>query len=73
MNPSALHKSSSTEKNMDKREGEEEGNITIFCQKFIVSQCRKISQVNPSVLCFRNILVAKKFMDKRGGGGGEGV
>ncbi len=24
--------------------------------------------MKPSVLCFRKILVAKKFMDKRGGG-----
>ena len=35
---------------------------------FFVSQCRKIWQGNPSNLCFRKILAAKKFMDKRGGG-----
>ena len=32
-----------------------------------VSQCRKISYVNPSVLCFRKFAVAKKYMDKREG------
>ena len=35
-----------------------------------VLQCRKISYLNPSVLCFRKFAVAKKFMDKRGGEGG---
>ena len=45
---------------MDKREL-----ITIFSQNFYVSQCRKISKRNPSDLCFRKFLVAKKFMDKR--------
>ena len=34
-----------------------------------VSQCRKTLQGNPSVLCFRKFPVAKKFMDKNGGGG----
>ena len=33
-----------------------------------VSQCRKFSQGKLSVLCFRKIPVAKKFMDRRGGG-----
>ncbi len=42
--------------------------FSIFCRKFIVSQCRKYSQVNPFVLFFRKFQVAKKFMDKRGGG-----
>ena len=42
--------------------------FSIFCRNFFVSQCRNYSQVNPSVLCFRNFPVAKKFMDKRGGG-----
>ena len=42
--------------------------ITLFRQKFFVSQCRKISLRNPSDLCFRKFLVAKKFMFKRGGG-----
>ena len=32
-----------------------------------VLQCRKISYLNLSVLCFRKFPVAKKFMDKRGG------
>ena len=40
--------------------------ITIFCQNCFVSQCRKISQGNPSVLCFRKFPGAKKFMDKKG-------
>ena len=40
-----------------------EGYITIFgfLSNFFVSQCRNLSQVNPSVLCFRNLAVAKKF------------
>ena len=42
------------------------GSIKIFYRKFSFSQCRKFSQVNPSVLCFRKISVLKKFMDKRG-------
>ena len=37
-------------------------------EKLFVSQCRKNSQGNPSVLCFKKFPVAKKFMDKRGGG-----
>ena len=41
--------------------------FSIFCRKFIVSQCRKYSQVNPFVLFFRKFPVAKKFMYKRGG------
>ena len=45
------------------------GSIKIFYRNFFVSRCRKISKVNPSVLCFRKLPVAKKFMDKRGGGG----
>ena len=36
-------------------------------EKFFVSQCRKTSQRNLSVL-FQKFPVAKKFMDKRGGG-----
>ncbi len=39
----------------------------IFCRKFIVSQCRKYSQVNPFGIVFRKFPVAKKFMYKRGG------
>ena len=38
-----------------------------FLSKFFVSQYRKTLQGNPSVLCFRKFLVAKKFMDKKGG------
>ena len=45
-----------------------ESYVTIFCRNFFVSQCRKISYRNPSDLCFRKCPVAKKFMDKRGGG-----
>ena len=49
-----------------------EGSITIFCQKFFVTQCRKNSSGSPSMLCFRKFPLAKKFMDKRGGGGYQG-
>ena len=45
-----------------------EGYVTIFRRKLFASQYRKISQGNPSVLCFRKFPVAKKFMDKTGGG-----
>ena len=38
-----------------------------FVEFFFVSQNQKISQVNPSVLCFRKFPVAKKFVDKKGG------
>ena len=38
-----------------------------FLSISFVSQCRKYWQMNPSVLCFRKLPVAKKFMDKRGG------
>ena len=38
-----------------------------FRRKFFFSQCRKNQQGNPSVLCFRNFLVARIFMDKIGG------
>ena len=43
-----------------------EGCITIFRRELFVSQYRNISQGNPSVLCFRKLPAAKKFMDKRG-------
>ena len=46
---------------------EEEGSITIFCRKIFVSQCRKLSYGNLSVLCFRNFPVAKKFIDETEG------
>ena len=35
---------------------------------FFVSQSRKTLQGNPSVVCFRKLPVAKKFMDKKVGG-----
>ena len=54
---------------MDKGVG---GSVKIFSRNFSVSQCRKISQWNPSVLCVRKIPVAKAFMDKRGGGENQG-
>ena len=41
--------------------------IKVFRRNFFVSQCRTFCYRNPSVPCFINILVAKKFMDKRGG------
>ena len=41
--------------------------MTRFFVVFFVSQNRETLQGNPSVLCLRNILVAKKFMGKRGG------
>ena len=44
-----------------------EGNVTIFCRKVFVSQYRNISQRNRSVLCFRKLPVAKKFMHKKEG------
>ena len=42
-----------------------EGYVTIFRRNFFVAQHRNISKRNPSMLCFRKSLVAKKFMDKR--------
>ena len=45
-----------------------EGYVKFFYRKDFVSQFRKISYRNPSLLCFRKFLVAKKFFDKRGGG-----
>ena len=38
-----------------------------FLSIFFVSQNRKTLQVNPSLLCFTKIPVAKKFLEKRGG------
>ena len=38
-----------------------------FLSNFFVPQYRKTLQGNPSVLCFRKFLVAKKFMDEKGG------
>ena len=39
---------------------------TIFRRIFFVSQYRKTSQGNHSVLCFGMFPVANKFMDKKG-------
>ena len=44
-----------------------EGYVTSFPRKIFVSQYRNISKSNPSMLCFRKILLMKKFMDKREG------
>ena len=44
------------------------GGIKIFQRNFLISQCRKLSYRNTSVLCFRKIPVAKEIMDKRGWG-----
>ena len=45
-----------------------EGYVTIFRRKVFVSQYRNISLSNPSLLCFRKLLVAKNFMEKKGEG-----
>ena len=45
-----------------------EGYFMIFYRKIFVSQSRKISYRNPSLLCFRKVLVAIKFFVKKGGG-----
>ena len=37
-----------------------------FRRKIFVSQCRKLSQGDPIVLCFRKLLVANKIMVERG-------
>ena len=42
-----------------------------FSVELFVSQYRITSWWNPSVLCFRIFLVAKKFMDERGVGVGS--
>ena len=44
-----------------------EGYVTIFRRNFFVSQYRNISWRNSFMLCFRKVLVAKKFMDGREG------
>ena len=55
-----------------KRLGMREGaGITIFCQNCFVSQYRKTTYGNPSVLNKSSIV--EKFMDKRGGGKRKGV
>ena len=40
--------------------------IKIFRGIFFVSQCRKLSQLNPFELCFRKLPVSKKVVDKSG-------
>ena len=45
-----------------------EGYVTTFRRIFFVWYYRNILRRNPSVLCFGKFLVAKKFMDERGGG-----
>ena len=42
--------------------------MSVSCRKIFASQCQKVSGWNPSVLCFRKILVAKKYLFKSGGG-----
>ena len=53
----------------EKIDGLERRGIKTFRRKNFVSQCRKNSYGNLSVLCFRKLAVAKKLMDERGGGG----
>ena len=48
-----------------------EGNITIFYKKYCCLTVPKILR-RGTLLCFRNFLVSKKLMDKRGGGGKGG-
>ena len=43
-----------------------DGYVTIFRRSFFVSQYWEILRWNPSVVCFRKLPVAKKFMDKKG-------
>ena len=45
----------------------EKGVIKIFRRKLFVSQCRKLSQGNSIMLCFRKSPRAKKFMNKSWG------
>ena len=49
------------------------GGIRICRRFFFVSETRENSQGNPSVLCSRKLLVAKKFMHKRGVVSGSSV
>ena len=48
---------------MDKRGG---GGYQDFRSQNFHSQCRKLSQLNPFVLCFRKLPVSKRIMDKSG-------
>ena len=41
--------------------------MTHFFVEFFLSQCQKILQEKPSVLCFGKFPVANKFMDNKGG------
>ena len=40
--------------------------VTTFRRKFFVFQYRNVSWTNSSMLCFKKLLVAKKFMDRKG-------
>ena len=52
---------------MDEKRRVEGRSIAFSCKKRFVSQCRKISLVYPSVLCFRKFLGSKSVRDiKRG-------
>ena len=57
---------SGIERKIDERVGGG-GSVKTFRRNFPVSQCQKISWGNPSMLCFRKFLIAKKFTDKREG------
>ena len=61
-----FQKNSSSEKLYGYELGGGGGNKVYRRKKFVL-KCRKISYLNPSLLCFRKFPVAKKFMDKRGG------
>ena len=48
--------------------GLESGLSRFSVESFFVPQPRKLWRRNPLVLCFRKLPVAKKIVDKRGGG-----
>ena len=50
----------------EKLYGLKSGGIKIFRRNIFVSQCRKLSQLIPFVLCLRKLPVTKKNMDKSG-------
>ena len=52
-------------KNLDKRAGGGGRKYQFFCQKFLFHNAKNFCG-EPSVLCFRKIPAAKKFMDKKG-------
>ena len=45
-----------------------EGLINSFRRKYFVSKCQRNSLDKPTLMCFRNLPVSKKFLDKRGWG-----